>query len=523
VRSILKSFGIVSLATLVSRVFGLIRDIVSASLFGTTLVWDAFLISFMIPNLFRRLLGEGALSSSFIPVFADTLKEKGKRGAWDLVNHVFSGLIVTTSLLVLGGAFFLWIGETAFGVEGKGALVLSLMRVLLPYLILINLTALLIAALNSLGVFGIPASSPILLNAVWIGAILILCPRAGGPLSEQVYTLAFCLLGAGLLQLGLQFWTLIRRGWRFRFALNFKHPGVRRMLMLMGPAAAGLMLHQLNVTVDLALGYSLGDGAVSSLWYGSRLMQFPLGLFAIAMGTVVLPTFSGQTAAQDMGRMKETLSLSLRTILIIMIPASIGLMVLRTPIIQLLFERNQFDAVSTSRAATTLFYYCLGLFAYSSAKILVPCFYSLKDTRTPVRIVAVAVCANFILNLILMRWLKEGGLALATSIAGILELGLLVFFLRRKIGMVDGPRILATILKVLVAGLLMGLVATGVLQWVLGSWGGEALSLKMAAVFFPLIAGVISFVGLAWLFRLQELRDLLTGLRKRVAARKKHA
>ncbi|MBI2870126.1 MAG: murein biosynthesis integral membrane protein MurJ [Candidatus Omnitrophica bacterium] len=520
-RSVLRSFGIISFFTLLSRCLGLIRDIASASLFGTTFVWDAFLISFMIPNLFRGLLGEGALSSSFIPIFADTLKREGRDGAWQLTNRVLTILFLVTAVIVLAAVGVLLLVEDAVGANPKLALTLSLTRLLLPYLILVNLTALAIAASQSLGGFGIPAASPILLNFVWMASLYLICPFMGPGLGDKIYGLAYGLLAAGVAQLAMQCFSLRKKGWRYRPAVD--HPGVRKILALMGPAAAGVMLHRLNVTIDLALGYTLGEGAVSSLWYGGRLMQFPLGLFAIAMGTVVLPTFSGQTAAAEMDKLKETLSFSLRTIFIIMIPASVGLIVLAHPIVQLLFERNAFDSVSTARAASTLMFYCLGLVAYSGGKILAPCFYALKDTRTPVRIVIAAVIVNLILNLILMQFLREAGLALATSISGFMEYSLLFLFLRRKIGNLGGRKVLLTAVKALFASSIMGAVALVLHAWVIQTAPLTGLALKAAAVLGPIAAGVLAYVGVCLLLRMSEMEVVLKQTLAKVKGRSRCA
>jgi putative peptidoglycan lipid II flippase len=512
--SVLKSFGIVSFFTFLSRIFGLLRDVVSAGLFGTTLVWDAFLVSFIVPNLFRRLLGEGALSSSFIPVFADSLKADGKKGSWELVNLVFSLLFVVTLGIVAVGILGIGFGEGFIKGDTKLTLILSLLKILLPYLVLVNLTALCIAALNSVGIFSIPATSPVVLNMTWILAIFVVCPFFGPRMDEKIYGLAYAILVGGVFQLGLQIWALYREGWRYRFSLSLADARVKRMLGLMGPAAAGLMLHQVNVAIDMGLGVTLGDGAVSSLWYGSRLMQFPLALFAIALGTVVFPKFSGEAASREMASFKKTLSFSLGTIFLIMIPAAVGLFIFRVPIVEVLFERNEFDAVSTARAATTLGYYCLGLVFYSGAKILIPCFYAFKDTRTPVRIVMVSVFVNLVLNLILMRSLREGGLALATALSGTLEFGLLLYFLKKKIGSIGAQTLFSAAVKMSAAAGLMGFAALWIFKALNVFWIHEGFLIKAVILTILILAATVLYVLLVRLFRVREIEQPLQSLKR---------
>lgn len=270
-KSIAKSAGVIGLSTLASRILGLFRDIVSATMFGTSLIWDSFLIAFMIPNLLRRLLGEGALSSSFIPVFTRYLEKEPRRQAWHLVSLVFTLLFVVLIAIILVGILGINSILNNFSPSYKIALILRLTRVMLPYIFFLSLAALAMGILNSFKHFTAPALSPILLNLCWLGALFYLCPRFGESLENRIWGLTIGILIGGLCQLAVQIPVLIKKGLRFvnlRFSFDLTHPGVRRIGYLMVPAVLGLGITQINILVDLLLGYLLGDGAISALWYG---------------------------------------------------------------------------------------------------------------------------------------------------------------------------------------------------------------------------------------------------------------
>ena len=431
-KTVARSAGVIGSWTMVSRVLGLIRDVISASIFGTSMVWDAFVQAFMIPNFLRRLFGEGALSAAFIPVFTDYLHKKSKDEALKLASVVISILMI-----VVGGVVLLSIGGISLFLEKfitgpKTELTLRLLRITLPYIIFLSAAAWAMGILNSFKHFTAPALAPVMLNICWIGSLFLLVPYFGDTPEEKIFGLAIGILLGGFLQLAVQIPGLVTRGVKFGFNPSFSHPGLKQIIYLMAPAMFGLAITQLNILIDLILANFVGYGANSTLWYGNRLVQLPLGVFAISLSTAVLPVMSEQAALNDIDKLKQTLNFTMKLVFLILIPASLGLIILRVPIIRLLFEHGKFDAESTRRTASVLLFYSLGLFAYGGVHVVVKAYYSLKDTRTPVRIGVIALISNICLNLILMQYLREGGLALATTLSSILNFTLLVFILRKK-------------------------------------------------------------------------------------------
>ena len=489
-KRLVKSAGVIGLATFASRIFGLFRDIFSASVFGTGPVWDAFIIAFMIPNFLRGLLGEGALSSAFIPVFTEYLEKKSPKEAWRLVGNVLGLLVLLLAAITLGGILVIEFLLANFSFPDKVILILKLARFTLPYIFFISLVALSMGILNSFKHFLIPSLSPTLLNLCWLGSLFFLCPLFGENLEKKIFGLAIGILFAGVMQLGIQIPALVRKGFRPHLGLDIHHPGVRKIGVLMLPGIFGLAITQANITVDKILGYLLGDGAVSSLWYGNRLMQFPLALFGIAMGVAILPTMSTLAAQEKIDKLKETLTFALKLVFFITIPASAGLIFLRIPIMKLLFERGAFDSFSTQRAASCLFFYATGLFAYAGIKVLTPVFYSFKDTVTPMKIGAIAMLSNIALNLLLMWKLREGGLALATALSAALNLILLFRILRRRIGRIGGRRIADTFLKTILASCVMVVV----------------LSLLKLNVLALILIGALVFFAASYMLKIEEAR-----------------
>jgi len=455
-KSLVKAAGVISFSTVCSRISGLIRDMVCANLFGLNRVWDAFVYAFMIPNLLRRLVGEGALSSAFIPVYAQILNSEGKAEAERVANIVFS-------LLITGLGIFLflmhWIIKGVIlwvPLSEKIVLALNLLLILFPYIFFLALVAVFIGVLQCHKKFFVPAITPFVLNLIWIGTVVVFCSRYGASAEEKITILAWSVLFAGLVQLVVNYLMLRSIGFHPRFIFTLKHPILVKIVNLMVPAALGFSITQINIFVDLSLAMFLGDGANSALWYGNRLMQFPLGVFGIAMGTALLPTISDQVAQRNMDKLKSTLSFSLRSVFLVVIPASVGLIVLREPIIQLLFERGQFDAHATERTALTLLCYSFGLFAYSGIKLIVSAFYSMQDTKTPVKVGAFCMMLNIVCNLIFMQFLREAGLALATAVSSTINFLLLIHLLKAKIGSFEERRVMFSFIRIAVISLVMG-------------------------------------------------------------------
>ncbi len=514
-KHLLKAAGLMGAMTLCSRILGMIRDVISAKNFGTSWQWDAFLYAFMVPNFFRKLVGEGALSSAFIPVYSETLAQRGKEEAFRFAQ-------VTVTFLVVILASFLLVAELALNAALKMghfsstiSLTLDLLRGMFPYLWFMSFFVLGMGILNSHRHFLAPSLGPIIFDLFWIAGVLWIVPHAGEAFENQVRWLTVVILISGAVQLGAELPPLYRLGFRFRWVWDTACPGLIKTFRLLLPMILGFAVVQINILVDSTMGLMIGAGANSSLWYGNRLMQFPLGIFAIAMGTALLPTIVQQTARQELESVRKTLSFALRSIFLIILPSSVGLIVLSQPIIQLLFERGHFDAVSTSRTAAVLLCYSIGLFAYSGQKIMTAGFYAAQNTRTPVKIAVVSLLTNITLNLILMIPLKEAGLALATSIAGILQFSLLGFFYHRKIMRLDLREIFQSFFKITAASLVMGLVAWLIFKAAQQILPGSGTMILLVHVFSSIALSILAYAGLCFVFRVREVREALVWVREK--------
>jgi len=515
-RKIAKAAGIVGGATLLSRIFGFIRDMIVAQLFGAGTATDAFFVAFRIPNLLRRLVGEGSLTVSFIPVYSEYLNQKTREESDGLVHASFTVLSFFLILLtVLGILFSPWIVKAmAYGFSQdpeKFRLTVFLTRVMFPYIFFIGLVAWAMGVLNTRKHFTGPALAPVFLNLSIIACALGLY----GLLAEPVWALAFGVLLGGVTQFLFQIPFLRRMGIVLKFRFDLSHPGVRRIGTLMAPSVLGLAVTQLNVIINTFLASYLPEGSVSYLYYADRLLEFPMGIFAIAIATAVLPPLSEQAAKGRIEEVKETLSFALRLTFFVILPAMVGLIALRTPILNVLFQRGAFSAFSTEMTSQALLYYALGLAAFAGVRIIAPLFYSLQDTRTPVQVAFAGLAANAGLGVLLMFPLKHGGLALATSLAAGLHFSLLVIFLRRKIGPLGARKIVRSFGKNLAASLLMGVSAYTIC--LPGAWNTSGFTLeKLALLALALVVG-ISVYGLAsYLLRSEEIKAAVDLVRNKL-------
>ncbi|MFA5689539.1 MAG: murein biosynthesis integral membrane protein MurJ [Kiritimatiellales bacterium] len=510
--SVLRSAGIVSGCTVFSRFLGLIRDILMAGAFGTSLVMSAFVVAFTVPNLFRRLFGEGALSAAFVPVLVETREKEGDAAAWKFVNRVlsllFTVLTIMTLIIIVAVAFIPAASE-------KTGAVFSLLQIMMPYMIFICLAAVSMGILNSFHHFAVPAFAPGILNILWIGALIFCVPFFGKTPEEKIRFVAWAVLLAGVLQWAVQ-WPVLRRfGWSPEFTAQWNTPRIRRMLLLMGPAAVGMAVTQVNVMVDRLLALWIGQGAPAALFYSERLVYFPLGIIATALGTVLLPVFSKHAARADHSQILAGISDGLRHLLFIMTPAAAGLLIMAFPIVRMIFEWQAFDSASTWMTAAALICYAPGLVVFSLAKVFVPAFYALKDTKTPVRIGAGAVLLNLILNLIfiftLPQNIKHAGIAAATVIAEAANIFCLAFILQRRIGAPDWRRIIATAWRSLTAAVLMSAVC--ILVYNLLPHGSKPAQIISVLLSIGAGAGMYFTVGI--LFRMEEIREFLRVFNKR--------
>ena len=459
--SLLRHARVVSLFTTLSRILGFVREVLMGYFFGTTLAKSAFDVAFRIPNLFRRLFGEGALSAAFVPIFAETLEKEGPEAANRLAGKVATMLATVLSMITGAAIVLITLALRSPDLGEKTAAVLPLLRIMFPYMLCICVVALCMGILNAVHRFALPAATPIVLNLAWIAAIFMLCPHFGETVHERIHGVAWGILLAGVLQLSLQIPALVRCGVWPRFSCNWTDPRIRHILLLMGPAAVGMGIHQVNVVLDGLLALWVGAWAPAALTYSERLIYLPLGIFATALGTVLLPTFSRQAARGETKAISDTMAESLRGLMLVMVPAAAGLMALTAPIVQLAFEwpGGEFDSVSTRLTARALAFYAPGLVVFSLYKVLVPAFYALKDTRTPVRIGVRAVLINLLLNMLfILTWpdgYQHAGLACATVIASGLNCLVLAMIITKRIGSPGWPALGGTFSRVALASILM--------------------------------------------------------------------
>ncbi len=502
----MRSTAVVSAMTLLSRIFGYLRDMVIAVSFGATGATDAFFVAFRIPNFLRRLFAEGAFSQAFVPVFSEYRERRDGAALKDLVDHVAGALLVAlagvTALGVVGAPLIIAVFAPGYLDDPQRfGLASGMLRVTFPYLLFISLTALAAGILNSLGRFGVPAFTPVLLNVSLIGAALWLAPR----MAEPVTALAWGVFIAGAAQLALQLPFLTRAGLLPRPRLRRAHPGVRRILRLMLPAIFGVSIVQINLLFDTLIASFLASGSISWLYYSDRFVELPLALFGIALSTVALPRLSSLHATRDVHGFRATLDWALRSAFLVAVPAALGLILLAGPILATLVQYRAFSAQDTEMARLSLMAYALGLPAFMGIKILAPGFYARQDTTTPVKIGVIAMLANMGLNvLFVVPWVgldlpgPHAGLALATSASAWLNAALL----RRRLieeGVYERGGHWG---RLLAASAAAGLLMTVLLAWVtppLTQWSAWGAAQRVATLTGLIAAGALGYAAALWM------------------------
>jgi putative peptidoglycan lipid II flippase len=512
-RGVVSAVGSIGLATLTSRVLGYVRDMVVAHAFGAGPLTDAFFVAFRIPNLLRRLLAEGALSTAVIPVFTETLTREGPEAFGRLVRAVTGAAIVVLCVVSALGALTapLVVALMAPGWRadlGLFDLAVSLTRVMFPYLVLVGLAALAMGALNAHHRFFTAAVGPAVMNLAMIVAVLGLGPHLPVP----IMALAIGVLVGGLGQLVVQLPELSALGVPLRPAWDWRHPAVARIARRLWPAVFALAAVQITVVVNTLLASLLPAGTVSYLYYADRVMEFPLGVFGIALATAALPSMSAQAARRDLPALRATLEFALRLSAFVAVPAMVGLVMVGGPIVQALFQRGEFSAADAALTTQALAAYAVGLPAFSATRIAAQTFYALGDTRTPVLVGFAAVAVNVALALLLMWPLRHTGLALASSLSSCVNVIGLCWLLHRRVG---GPRASA-----LTGSLGRTLAASAVLAlWC--AWVDGLLPLLpgptapgMARTLLALVGGVTVYLAAAAAMRAPELHALLGLLRR---------
>jgi putative peptidoglycan lipid II flippase len=507
-RGLARSAGLIGVATLTSRVLGLVRDMVQSWYFGTSHAADAFTVATRIPTLLRDLFAEGAMSAAFVPTFTRTLQTSGRPAAWRLGSQVVNALLIVTGAIVVAGVVFA--GPLVSGyagpyadTPGKLELTEQLTRINMPFLLLVAVAAAYMGMLNALRRFFLPATSPALYNVVFIACTVVLVPVFRQAGVDDVMALSAGMLLGGVAQIVAQWPALRQEGYRHEWRLNPRDPNLREMLALMGPGTLGAAAAQINLLVATALATAV-DGAATALSLAFRLMYMPIGIIGVSVATAAVPEFARQAATDALPAMRDTLSRGVRLMLMLSVPATVGLMVLAGPIVALVFERGAFGDASTVLVATALLYYAPGIVGYSLVKIASPGFYSLGDARTPVIVSVASIVLNLILNLWLNAIMGFPGLALGTSIAANLNGVVLLVLLARRIGGGDGPRVTRSMLKITAASGIMGAAVYGTELGLEQALPGAGLWLQIVRVFGSIAAGLGTLALAAWLLRVDE-------------------
>jgi putative peptidoglycan lipid II flippase len=521
-RSVARNAGVVSLAVMGSRVLGLVRDQVFAIFFGAGLHYDAFLAAFRIPNLLRDLFAEGALSAAFVTTFTQVLATKGHDEAIRLSNRVASLIIlVITAIAVIGWwyapAIVRILAPGFYDVPGKAELTITLTRIMIPFLLFVALAAQAMGILNALGRFGIPAFASAFFNVGSIVGGLLLGFVVGPALGlSAIEGMAYGTLLGGFLQFAVQWPSLLRVGFSYRPMISLSDPGVRQIFRLMGPAILGTAAVQINVLVntnfasaivDPATG-AIANGPVSWLSYAFRFMQFPIGVFGVAIATAALPPLSRSSAQADYPEFRKTLAHALALVFLLCIPSAVGLAVLGRPIVALIFEHGRFTAFDTVQTGDALAAYAIGLAGYAALKVLSPAFYALGDARTPMLISLVSIAVNYVMNSLLVGSFGHVGLAFSTSTVALINFLLLALFMRRRVGPLEGSGLGSKLLKIVAASIPLAVVA-----WLVNEWCGSlplaGILLKLVSVLASITLAAIVFYAACRLLRVAELDEAL--------------
>ena len=512
-RQILKSASIISIITVVSRILGYVRDQRLTLLLGTSGIADSFVLAYRIPNVLRRLVGEGSMTASFIPVFTDYMRNRTKEETWAFANRLFWTFCVVLSALTVLGVIFSPLFVRFFSMFGKNQIqfeAVYLNRLMFPYILFIGMAAMAMAILNCFHIFGMPAATPILLN---ISFIFFSVAAVWRHFSSPAAALAVGVLVGGIFQFFLQVPQLVKRGMSFQFGVSFTDPGVRRVAKLMVPGFVGIGIAQINLLVDTIFANAkvMPEGSLVSLYVADRVTELVLGGYAIAVATAILPMMSHQASAGDHEGMKKTFLFALRIVSFITIPAAVGLVILREPIVQVLFQHGRFVAESTRLTARALLYYALGLPAFAAVKLIVPAFYSTQDTRTPVRVAVITMLANILLNVVFLVYffakLKNGGPALASALAAYLNVFTLFAIFRLRFGRLGTRDVAASLAKIAVCASAMGVVCWGALRY--SQFDSINHFFPRLVVFVALIGGAtLTYLGVAWALRCSEISEV---------------
>lgn len=522
-KNITRAAGVMSVATLISRVLGYIKDMILAGYFGATGLSDTFFAAFRIPNLLRELFAEGSMSAAFIPVLTEYRQKHGDAEAHRLVKITFTFMVLAVGIVCLAGIIFspLIVSVLAPGFLAspeKFSLTVFLTRIMFPFLLFISLASLIMGALNTKNSFFVPALAPAFLNITIIVCVIALAQT----MTQPIVAVAIGVALGGFVQFAVQLPSFFKNGYALGVNGSFSHPGLRKMAILLIPATLALAVNQINIIVSNILASYLPEGSITYLYYSMRLIQFPIGIFGVAMGMAVLPTLSEHAAKGNFDALREDFSFSLRLLFFISIPAMTGLIALREPIVNLLFQRGQFDLAATQGTAEALLFYAIGIWSIVGVRVVTATFYSLQDTKTPVKIATLGVISNVVLSLFLMGPMQHSGLALANSLASGINFLLLFYFLRRKLRGAEGKWLILSLLKILAASVVMGAAGRALLKGEL--WQREGSSaLKAAYLAGDIVLCLVIYGLMSYLLKNDELKYLYRMAQEKFARRNQSA
>jgi len=509
-KEILKSASIISLVTIVSRVLGYFRDQRIVLLLGTTLSADSFVLAYRIPNLFRRLVGEGTVAASFVPVFTTYMRERSKEELWEFANKLFWTLALVLAVITVLGVIFSRQVIAPFPTTVDMGEAIALNRIIFPYLFFVALAALGMGILNCFGHFALPASTTVLLNLSIIAFSTAMVWRY---FQSPAVSLAVGVLVGGALQFLILIPQMVRRGMRFDFGISFSHPGIRSVARVMFPRFFGLGISQINFFVDtyFAKAARMPRGSLTALYVADRVMELVLGGYAIAVATAILPMMAHHAAANNYEGLKKTLTFAVRIVAYITVPAAMGLMILREPIIRVLFQHGQFVAESTRLTARPLLYYAIGLPALACVKLIVPAFYSARDTKTPVIVASISFVLNIVLNIIFLQFLfrrfQNGGPALATALATFFDFFTLFIIFRLRYGSLGMLDILRSISNISLCSVIMG-AGCMIANYYAKNLLQGAFSIQLMVFTAMILGATLLYVGLTWIFRCPEIEEV---------------
>jgi putative peptidoglycan lipid II flippase len=520
-----KAAGIIGLAVMCSRLLGLARELIFAALFGGGRAMDAFTVAFRIPNLLRDLFAEGALSTAFVTTFSKTIARGGDAAAWRLANKVATMTALVLGAICIAGMIFSGslVGLLAPGFDpGKAALTAQLTRIMFPFILLVSLAALVMGMLNAKSVFGMPAMASSFFNiGSIVGGVTLgfwIDPHFG---PRALVGLAFATVFGGALQLLVQLPSLARLGYRFRPDIHWRDAGVKAILLLMGPSVIAASTTQFNVLINSIFASRLEDGAIFWLSAAFRLMQLPLGLFGVALGTVTLPLLSRLVVAERMDVFRSELARALRLAFLLTIPSTVGLMMLAEPIISSVYQHGKFNAYQAAQTAGALRFYAIGLAGYAALKVLVNAFYALERRKTPMLVSFLAVGLNLLFNWIFTIRLGWGhrGLAFSTGCIATFNFLLLYLLMQAQLKGLESRRLVLLLVKVGVASAALAAVCAASRYWLLADWQTQKLWLKLSALLATMAAAGLAFGVCGMLLRIEELEELRSAMSRRLRRR----